>query len=96
MRELLGGRHVAKGRLVRLKWDGRTDDGTRAPDGRYRYRITLQHEGRSVLLASSVRLDTTPPRPRVTSIGPSHAFGPELCPTAATPSCTSRRRDTSP
>jgi flagellar hook assembly protein FlgD len=83
VRELLGGRHVTKGTLVRLKWDGRTDDGTRAPDGRYRYRITLQHEGRSVLLASSVRLDTTPPRPRVVSIGPSHAFGPELMPNGA-------------
>ncbi len=83
VRELLGGRHVTKGTLVRLKWDGRSDDGTRAPDGRYRYRITLQHEGRSVLLASSVRLDTTPPRPRVTSIGPSHAFGPELMPNGA-------------
>ena len=83
VRDLLGGRHVTKGTLVRLKWDGRTDDGTRAPDGRYRYRITLQHEGRSVLLASSVRLDTTPPRPRVTSIGPSHAFGPELMPNGA-------------
>jgi len=80
VRELLGGRHVAKGTLVRLKWNGRTDDGARAPDGRYRYRITLQHEGRSVLLASSVRLDTTPPRPRVTSIGPRHEFGPELMP----------------
>jgi flagellar hook assembly protein FlgD len=80
VRELLGGRHVAKGTLVRLKWNGRTDDGARAPDGRYRYRITLQHEGRSVLLASSVRLDTTPPRPQVTSIGPRHEFGPELMP----------------
>ena len=49
VRELLGSRHVATGELVRLKWDGRTDDGTRAPDGRYRYRITLQHEGRSVV-----------------------------------------------
>jgi flagellar hook assembly protein FlgD len=83
VRELLGGRHVAKGTLVRLKWNGRTDDGARAPDGRYRYRITLQHEGRSVLLASSVRLDTTPPRPRVTSIGPRHEFGPELMPNGA-------------
>jgi hypothetical protein len=81
VRELLGGRHVTKGTLVRLKWDGRTDDGTRAPDGRYRYRITLQHEGRSVLLATSVRIDTTPPRPRVTSIGPRAEFGPELLPT---------------
>ena len=60
---------------MRLKWDGRTDDGTRAPDGRYRYRITLQHKGRSVVLASSVRIDTTPPHPRVTSIGPRHEFG---------------------
>ena len=83
VRELLGGRHVTKGMLVRLKWDGRTDDGTRAPDGRYRYRITLQHEGRSVLLASSVRVDTTPPRPRVTSIGPRHEFGAELMPNGA-------------
>ena len=82
VRELLGGRHVAKGTLVRLKWDGRTDDGRRAPDGRYRYRITLQHKGRSVVLASSVRIDTTPPRPRVTSIGPRHEFGPELLPDA--------------
>ena len=50
------------------------------------------------MLASSVRLDTTPPRPRVTSIGPRHEFGPELLPTrrAATPSCTSTRPGTSP
>jgi hypothetical protein len=82
VRELLGGRHATKGTLVRLKWDGRTDDGARAPDGRYRYRITLQHEGRSVVLAKSVRLDTTPPRPRVTSIGPRSEFGPELLPAA--------------
>jgi flagellar hook assembly protein FlgD len=80
VRELMGSRRVASSELVRLKWDGRTDDGDRAPDGRYRYRITLQHEGRSVVPATSVRLDTTPPRPLVTSIGPRHEFGPELMP----------------
>ncbi len=80
VRELMGGRRVAAGELVRLKWDGRTDDGAHAPDGRYRYRITLQHEGRSVVPATSVRLDTTPPHPRVSSIGPRHEFGPELLP----------------
>ena len=64
VRQLLSSRHVHAGELVRLLWDGRTDDGGRAPDGRYRYRITLRHQGRSVKLASSVRLDTTPPRPR--------------------------------
>jgi flagellar hook assembly protein FlgD len=81
VRELLSGRHVTKGTLVRLKWDGRTDAARRAPDGRYRYRITLQHKGRSVVLANSVRIDTTPPRPLVTSIGPSREPGPELLPT---------------
>jgi flagellar hook assembly protein FlgD len=80
VRELMGGRRVLSSELVRLKWDGRKDNGERARDGRYRYRITLQHEGRSVVPATSVRLDTTPPRPRVTSIGPSHEFGPELLP----------------
>jgi N,N-dimethylformamidase beta subunit-like protein/flagellar hook capping protein FlgD len=80
VRRLLGSRHVRAGELVRLLWDGRTDDGGRAPDGRYRYRITLRHEGRSVRLASSVRLDTTPPRPRVTSVGPRSELGPELLP----------------
>jgi hypothetical protein len=80
VRQLLSSRHVHAGELVRLLWDGLTDDGGRAPDGRYRYRITLRHQGRSVKLASSVRLDTTPPRPRVTAVGPRSEFGPELLP----------------
>jgi flagellar hook assembly protein FlgD len=82
VRQLLSSRHVHAGELVRLLWDGRTDDGRRAPDGRYRYRITLRHQGRSVKLASSVRLDTTPPRPRVTSVGPFKTPGPEILPLA--------------
>ena len=80
VRQLLSSRHVHAGELVRLLWDGLTDDGRRAPDGRYRYRITLRHQGRSVKLASSVRLDTTPPRPRVTSGGPYKVPGPEILP----------------
>jgi hypothetical protein len=73
-------RHVRKGQLLRLKWNGLDDAGARAPDGRYRYRVTLQHQGRSIVLGTSVRLDTTPPRPRVTSIGPFKSPGPELLP----------------
>jgi flagellar hook assembly protein FlgD len=80
VRELMSTRRLVAGRLVRLKWDGRDDDGALCRDGRYRYRITLQHEGRSVIPATSVRLDTTAPRPRVVSIGPEHDFGPELLP----------------
>src|SRR6185369_12646524 len=37
-------------------------------------------QGRSVKLASSVRLDTTPPRPRIVSVGPFRSPGPELLP----------------
>ena len=40
-----------------------------------------QHEGRSVVPASSVRLDTTPPRPRVTVDRPAATrSGPSCCP----------------
>lgn len=80
VRELVGSRSVRKGELVRLLWDGRTDDGARAPDGIYRYRISLRHRGRSVKLASSVRLDTVPPKPVVRSIGPKHDGGPLVMP----------------
>jgi len=54
---------------VRALWDGRDGDGRRVPDGTYRYRITLRREGRGLVFPKAVRLDTTPPRPRVTSIG---------------------------
>ena len=53
------------GRQVRVTWDGRDDDGRRAPDGFYRIRITLRREGRSVVAPQPFRLDTTPPRPAV-------------------------------
>jgi flagellar hook assembly protein FlgD len=82
VRVLTENRHVHRRELVRLKWNGRTDDGRRAPDGRYRYRVTLRRQGRSVKLATSVRLDTTPPRPRVVSVGPFKAPGPEILPLA--------------
>lgn len=63
-----------------LKWDGRDDDGQLVPDGRYRIRITLRHLGRSLIAQRSIVKDTTPPRPKVRSIGPSKAYGPELLP----------------
>jgi hypothetical protein len=53
-----------------LSWNGLTDAGTRAPDGVYRVRVRLLHQGRSVLSPRSFRLDTTPPRPRVIAISP--------------------------
>jgi flagellar hook assembly protein FlgD len=64
----------------RVSWDGVTDDGQRAPDGRYRVRLTLERQGRTVTLRRSVRLDTTPPKVRVTDVGPETGDGPELLP----------------
>jgi hypothetical protein len=63
-----------------LVWDGRDDDGQLLPDGRYRVSITLAHLGRTVISQRTILLDTTPPRPRVRSIGPDKAYGPELLP----------------
>ncbi len=71
---------VIEWRQARVEWDGRTDDGERAPDGRYRVGLTLERQGRTVTLRRSVRLDTTPPRVRVLDIGPEPGSGPELLP----------------
>jgi hypothetical protein len=63
-----------------LSWDGRDEDGQMVPDGRYRIRITLRHLGRALIVQRSIVKDTTPPRPKVRSIGPSRLYGPELLP----------------
>jgi len=70
-------------KLPLMTWDGRTDAGRRAPDGNYRYRVTLRREGRSIVIRKTVRLDSTPPKPVVTAIGPRSKPGPELLPNAA-------------
>jgi FlgD Ig-like domain len=63
-----------------LSWDGTDEDGKPVPDGRYRVRITLRHQGRTVVPQRSLLKDTAPPRPRILSIGPSRSYGPELLP----------------
>ena len=70
VRELIDDDTFLPYREIRARWDGRDDDGRRAPDGTYRYRITLPDQGRNVVIPESVRLDTTPPKVRVTAIGP--------------------------
>lgn len=61
-------------------WDGRDDAGRQVPDGRYRIRLTLRRQGRNVVAPRSIRKDTTPPRPRITSSAPSRGAAPELLP----------------
>jgi hypothetical protein len=75
-------RYVPADTKVRYRWAGTEDDGSRVPDGRYRVRVGLRRQGRSILLPVTIRLDTTPPRPRVISIGPQRSTvpAPELLP----------------
>jgi len=80
VRELLDGVDARPYREIKAKWDGRDEGGRRVGDGVYRYRITLPRQGRNVVMPQSVRLDATPPRPRVLSMGPSRRPGPELLP----------------
>ena len=71
VRELpLEDRQVAAGERVRARWNGRDDQGRRVADGTYRTRVVLRRQGRSVIVPRNIVLDTTPPRPRVLSIGP--------------------------
>jgi flagellar hook assembly protein FlgD len=71
---------AAHRRLWGVPWDGTDDDGQPVPDGRYKLRITLRDQGRSVIYPTSILKDTKPPVPRVRSIGPEKAYGPELLP----------------
>jgi hypothetical protein len=94
VRELLDDRSVPAYTTLTpsLSWDGRDDEGRMLPDGRYRIRLTLRRQGRSVVLPRSVIKDTTPPRPRVLSMGPSRAKGPELLPRPGGGSATAHFR----
>ena len=56
---------VSPARPLQLGWNGRTDEGRIVPDGRYRVRVTLRREGRSVTVPRTTLVDTHPPRPRV-------------------------------
>jgi hypothetical protein len=82
VKTLLDDRHLKAYQPIvpSLAWDGTTDSGAIAPDGRYRIRITLRREGRSVIPQWSMLKDTQPPVPLVTSIGPQKQPGPELLP----------------
>ena len=46
---------------IRCVWDGLSDEGEKAPPGRYRLRVTLPSEGRTMVFPR--RLDIEPGRP---------------------------------
>jgi hypothetical protein len=79
------GRHMRRG--VRkpdgeFSWDGRLADGGLAPDGRYYFRVSLIHQGRTVVISNAagpeaITVESTPPLPRVSQVSPA------LIPTAS-------------
>jgi N,N-dimethylformamidase beta subunit-like protein len=80
VRTLVDGRHLAARRRITRFWDGRSDAGALAPDGRYRVRVALLGQGRTIDLPPQIALDTTPPRPRVAAIAPRTGSGPAFLP----------------
>jgi flagellar hook assembly protein FlgD len=92
VRYLARDRRLAGGHPLQFYWDGRTARGRIAPDGKYRVRIGLRHEGRSVTLRRVIALDTTPPHPVVTITSPGGS-GPAILPAAGGRGVTFRFTD---
>jgi N,N-dimethylformamidase beta subunit-like, C-terminal len=61
VRRLADAVHVVAHEPLRLEWDGRRDDGTQAPDGLYRIRVSLRNEGRSTVIQRTMTLDSKAP-----------------------------------
>lgn len=80
VRRLADGRYLPERKRIVLLWNGRDDDGAIAPDGSYRVRVALIHEGRTIDLPQSIRLDTRPPRPLVTDVSPHAGDSPAFLP----------------
>ncbi|MDX6699032.1 MAG: hypothetical protein QOE65_2429 [Solirubrobacteraceae bacterium] len=80
VRRLARHRHIRAGVPVQFLWDGRDAAGHAVPDGRYRVRVGLRRQGRSVTLVDEIAVDGTPPRPLVRVARPKDARGPLIFP----------------
>jgi FlgD Ig-like domain len=76
------GRYLTTFRRRAFVWDGREDNGQVAPDGAYDIRVSLAHQGRTLLIAKNtgavepVTVQTHPPRLVVTSVTPRAVSAP--------------------
>jgi hypothetical protein len=61
---------------VAFEWDGRTDAGDVVPDGRYRLRIHLDEQRRTIVIPNPIRVDTDPPELELLT-RPQRAFSPD-------------------
>jgi flagellar hook assembly protein FlgD len=66
---LADGKRVRRGPLT-LTWNGRTADGAIAPDGRYRLEVRLARADRTILLPTTIRVDTVAPTLELVRVEP--------------------------
>lgn len=94
VRTLLDGYHLPKRTRITRWWDGRMTNGAVAPDGSYRVRIALIHQGRTIDLAQEIEVDTRPPHPVVTKVEPRSGSGPAFLPQRGVEAVTVKVRGT--
>ncbi len=70
VRTIVDDRRLAGDTKHRFGWNGRDDDGNDVPDGTYRMRVIRRDEGRVIDSYKELRVDTVPPRPRLTRAAP--------------------------
>ena len=75
MRRLVVRRHYPRGAVL-FTWNGRGDTGAVVPEGRYRPRVRLHGQHRTIVLPNPIRVDTTPPEPSFAGLGP-RVFSPD-------------------
>jgi hypothetical protein len=86
VRTIASERRIGAGKRFFGTWNGARDNGTLAPDGTYRVHVAFRRAGRAVLLPGVwLEKDTTPPAPKLLSVGPERDPGasqprPELLP----------------
>ena len=75
VRTLVEDERFRRGPLT-LEWDGRDDAGAQVADGRYRLRMRLEDQHRTIILPNPVFVDTQAPRVQVVGVGP-QVFSPD-------------------
>jgi hypothetical protein len=73
---LASGVHGGPRTPVRLRWNGRADDGTIVPDGPYHVRVSFERTGRTVVVPKTILVDTRAPRPYVRAVAPGRIVAP--------------------
>lgn len=72
---LVRDRHEPAGR-VSYTWDGRDNSARIVAEGRYRPRVQIERNGRTIVLPNPIRVDTTAPRIRIVRVFP-RVFSPD-------------------